>query len=52
MFFSYSVYYPVLVLFFYRDISSTPELFEPALRPWTALYCGDELMWEQQQQQQ
>ena len=27
----------------------TPELFEPVLRPRTALFCGDELMREQQQ---
>ena len=38
-----------LVLFFYRGISSTPELLEPVLRPRTALYCGDEFMREQQQ---
>ena len=44
MCFSYRVYYSLLVLFFYRGISSTPELLEPVLRLCTALYCGDELM--------
>ena len=29
----------VLPLFYYRGISSTPELLEPVLRPRTALYC-------------
>ena len=50
MCFSYHVYYSLLVLCFYRGISSTPELLESVLRPRTALYCGDELMREQQQQ--
>ena len=46
-------YYSKLCLFyFYRGISSTPKLLEPVLQPRTALYCGDELMWEQQQVQQ
>ena len=36
-------------LFYYRGVSSTPELLEPALRPRTALHCV--LMCEQQQQQ-
>ena len=39
MCFSYRAYYFWLVLFFYRGISSTPELLEPVLRPRTALYC-------------
>ena len=46
------LFFLCLPLFYYRGISSTPELLEPVLRPRTALYCGDELMGEQQQQQQ
>ena len=38
---SYQVYYSLLVLFFYRGISSIPELLEPVLRPRTAKYCGN-----------
>ena len=45
MCFSHRVYHVLLVLFFHRGISSTPELLEPVLRPRTALHCGDELMW-------
>ena len=36
-------------LFFLLREPSAPELLEPVLWPRTALYCSDELMWEQQQ---
>ena len=36
------------LLYFFPRNSSTPELLGPVLRPRTASYCGDELMWDQQ----